>query len=86
MLQMLQMNGQFSGAYHEDPNKHLMSFLEVCDSFKQNGVPKDVLRLRLFPLSLQGKAKEWLNNIPEESISSWEKSSSRKGQTDLPLR
>ena len=71
MITMLQMHGMFHGLYNEDANKHLMYFLEVCDSFKQNGVPADVLRLRLFPFSLQGKAREWFNNLPEGSISSW---------------
>lgn len=53
--------------------------------FKQNGVPKDVLRLRLFPLSLQGKAKEWYNNLPEESISSWDELEDRFRARVFPL-
>ena len=57
MITMLQMQGMFHGLYNEDANKHLIYFLEVCDSFKQNGVPADILRLRLFPFSLQGKAR-----------------------------
>ncbi|XP_054778423.1 uncharacterized protein LOC129286491 [Prosopis cineraria] len=63
MIIMLQMNGVLHGLFNEDTNKHLMSFMEVYDSFKQNGVPKDVLRLRLFPISIQDKAKEWFKNL-----------------------
>ncbi|KAI9076686.1 hypothetical protein K1719_041326 [Acacia pycnantha] len=40
MITLLQMHGMFHGLYNEDANKHLLYFLEVCDSFKQNGVPK----------------------------------------------
>ena len=58
MITMLQLHDMFHGLYNEDANKHLLYFLEVCNSFKQNGVPEDVLRLRLFPFSLQGKARE----------------------------
>ena len=52
MITMLQLHGMFHGLHKEDANKHLLYFLEVCNSFKQNGVPDDVLRLRLFPFSL----------------------------------
>ena len=72
MLKMLEFQGQYAGNDSEDPNRHLLQFLDVCNSFKQNGVPNDVIRLRLFPYSLQGKAKEWLNNLAEGSITSWE--------------
>ncbi|XP_054813362.1 uncharacterized protein LOC129314007 [Prosopis cineraria] len=74
MITMLQMNGVFHGLFNEDANKHLMSFVEVCDSFRQNGVPKDVLRLRLFPISLQDKAKECFKQYPEEHLyAAWER-------------
>ena len=69
---MLELQGQYSGNDSEDPNRHLIQFLDVCNSFKQNGVPNGVIRLRLFPYSLQGKAKEWFNNLEEGSITSWE--------------
>ena len=71
MITMLQLHGMFHGLHKEDANKHLLYFLEVCNSFKQNGVPDDVLRLRLFPFSLQGKSREWFDNLPEGSIDSW---------------
>ena len=72
MLKMLEMNGQYSGNNNEDPNRHLRQFLDVCDSFKQNGVPSDAVRLILFPYSLQGKAKEWVNNLEGDDVTSWD--------------
>ena len=58
MLKMLELQAQYAGNNSEDPNRHLIQFLDVCNCFKQNGVPNDVIRLWLFPYSLQGKAKE----------------------------
>ena len=48
---------QFFGMINEDPNDHIAKFLEICNTFKINGVIKDALRLRLFPFSLKDKAK-----------------------------
>ena len=50
---------------------HLTNFIEVCDMVKYNGVTKEALRLRLFPLSLGDKAKHWLTSQPPDSITSW---------------
>ena len=50
---------------------HLTNFIEVCDTIKYNGVTKEALRLRLFPLSLGDRAKHWLTSQPPDSITSW---------------
>ncbi|KAL5570763.1 hypothetical protein UlMin_020360 [Ulmus minor] len=55
----------------DDPNAHISSFLEVCDLYKINGVSEDAVRLRVFPFSLQDRAKEWLNSLPPGSITTW---------------
>ncbi|KAF7835343.1 uncharacterized protein G2W53_010202 [Senna tora] len=71
-IQLLQANGKFGGSPIEDPNNHILNFLEICDTFKHNGVSDDAIRLRLFPFSLRDKAKVWLQSLPEGSISTWE--------------
>ena len=69
-LQMLQ-NIQFHELPSENPNMHLTNFIEVCDTIKYNGVIKEALRLRLFPLSLGDRAKHRLTSQPLDSITSW---------------
>ena len=51
-LQMLH-NIQFHGLPSENLNAHLASFIEVYNTVKYNGVTKEALRLRMFPLSLR---------------------------------
>ena len=62
---------QFHGLPRENPNAHLTSFIEVCDTVKYNGVTEEALRLRLFPLSLSDRTKHWLTSQPPDSITSW---------------
>ena len=49
---------------------HLTNFIEVCDMVKYNGVTEEVLRLRLFPLSLGDRDKHWLTSQLPDSITS----------------
>ncbi|KAL5566989.1 hypothetical protein UlMin_030153 [Ulmus minor] len=63
---------QFGGLVNDDPNLHIANFLEICDIFKHNGVTDDAIRLRLFPFSLNGKAKAWLTSLPPGTITTWE--------------
>ncbi|KAL4290887.1 hypothetical protein GQ457_14G012560 [Hibiscus cannabinus] len=72
MFNMLNSIGQFGGSPHEDARQHLRSFIEVCDSFRQQGVHEDVLRLKLFPYSLRDRARLWFNSIPSGSVESWD--------------
>ena len=69
-LQLLQ-GIQFHRLRSEDPNTHLTRFLEVCNNVKYNGVTEEAIRLRLFPLSLRDRAKQWLTSKPPDSIISW---------------
>ena len=71
IIQMVQ-NNQFGGSPNDDVNAHIDSFLEICDTFKYNGVTDDAIRLRLFPFSLRDKAKSWLNSLPSRSITTWD--------------
>ena len=59
---------------NEDANAHLQQFLEICSTYTVKGVSPDIVRLRLFPFSLLGKAKKWFY-ANRAVINSWEKCS-----------
>ncbi|KAK5811521.1 hypothetical protein PVK06_026861 [Gossypium arboreum] len=71
-IQMIQQFVQFDGFQNEDPNAHLANFLEFCDTFKINGISDDAIHYRLFPFSSRNKDKQWLNSLPQGSITTWE--------------
>ena len=49
-------NNQFRGLQEEDPYAHILAFLNICATFKINGVTDDAIRLRLFPFSVKERA------------------------------
>ena len=50
IIQMVQ-NNQFGDLQGEDPYAHILTFLNMCATFKINGVTDDAIRLRLFLFS-----------------------------------
>ncbi|KAL0453844.1 UNVERIFIED_CONTAM: hypothetical protein Slati_1362500 [Sesamum latifolium] len=64
IIQIILSSVQFSNLPDEDPNKHLFNFLEICDTFKFDGVSDDSVRLRIFPFSLCDTVKDWLQSLP----------------------
>lgn len=72
LLARLLHKSLIKGMSDDDPNLQLVSFLEVCETFKINGVTSDAIQMRLFPFSLKDRAKEWLQFMPHESITTWE--------------
>nr|CAD40055.3 OSJNBa0085C10.7 [Oryza sativa Japonica Group]CAE03729.2 OSJNBa0021F22.23 [Oryza sativa Japonica Group] len=64
----------FCGKPNEDANAHLQQFLEICSTYTIKGVSPDAVRLRLFPFSLLGRAKQWFyaNRV---AINTWDKCS-----------
>jgi hypothetical protein len=57
LVTMVQQN-QFGGSASKDAGLHLHTFIELCDMRRIKDYEPDALKLRLFPFSLRGRAKE----------------------------
>nr|GEW76716.1 reverse transcriptase domain-containing protein [Tanacetum cinerariifolium] len=63
---------QFDGKTKTDPRKHIHEFLGICNMFKYRDTKNKVVRLMMFPLSLTGEAKTWLEKLNEGTIETWD--------------
>ena len=61
----------FHGMENENPYTHIREFEEVCGTFKEGVTDMDLMRLKVFPLTLKDKAKIWLNSLRPRSIRNW---------------
>nr|GFB25730.1 reverse transcriptase domain-containing protein [Tanacetum cinerariifolium] len=69
LINLVQSN-QFTG--RQDPHNHLRFFNKVTSTFRHPKVPNTIVKLLLFPFSLEGKARIWLDKEPSRSILTWE--------------
>jgi hypothetical protein len=69
----LVMKEQFFGVSTDDAAAHLNNFVELCEMQKYKDVDGDIIKLKLFPLFLRGRAEDWLLSFPRNSIDSWVK-------------
>nr|GEU85635.1 reverse transcriptase domain-containing protein [Tanacetum cinerariifolium] len=56
----------------QDPYNHLRFFNKVTSTFRHPEVPNTTIKLLLFPFSLEGEARIWLDKEPLRSILTWE--------------
>ncbi|GJS29235.1 reverse transcriptase domain-containing protein [Tanacetum coccineum] len=61
----------FHGFENDDPHSHIRRFTKITQTVKLNNVPSDVVKLLLFPFSLEGAARTWLEKEPPNSITTW---------------
>jgi len=71
LIQMIKSE-QFGGSPMEDPNTHLSTFLDMCDTVKLNGVSNDAIRMRMFGFSLRDRAKDWYKSLNKADIHTWD--------------
>nr|GFA82390.1 reverse transcriptase domain-containing protein [Tanacetum cinerariifolium] len=69
LFNLVQSN-QFTG--RQDPHNHLRFFNKVTSTFRHLEVPNTTVKLLLFPFSLEGEARIWLDKEPPRSIVTWE--------------
>ncbi|GKC15672.1 reverse transcriptase domain-containing protein [Tanacetum coccineum] len=63
---------QFDGRTETDLHKHIHEFLRICDMFKYRDTVNEAVCLMMFPLSLTGEAKTWLDELNEGTITTWD--------------
>ncbi|RDY07792.1 hypothetical protein CR513_08053, partial [Mucuna pruriens] len=51
---------KFHGLAGEDPHKHLKEFHVVNSTMRSQGILEDYIKMKVFPFSLDGAAKDWL--------------------------
>nr|GFA07025.1 reverse transcriptase domain-containing protein [Tanacetum cinerariifolium] len=68
----LVQNKQFYGHDKEDPYAHIRYFNKIASTLKFPNVLNTSIKLMLFPFSLKGAARIWLEKEPPQSIFSWD--------------
>ncbi|GJU26026.1 reverse transcriptase domain-containing protein [Tanacetum coccineum] len=71
-LLQLVTSSQFHGFKRDDPHAHIRWFNKITSTLKYKNVPYDAIKLMLFPFSLEGAARIWLEKEPPRSILTWE--------------
>nr|GEW80494.1 reverse transcriptase domain-containing protein [Tanacetum cinerariifolium] len=69
LINLVQSN-QFTG--RQDPHNHPRFFNKVTSTFRHPEVPNTTIKLLLFPFSLEGEARIWLDKEPSRLILMWE--------------
>nr|GEZ46769.1 reverse transcriptase domain-containing protein [Tanacetum cinerariifolium] len=63
---------QFFGLEKYNPHDHIRWFNKITSTIKYKDVPNSAIKLILFPFSLAGAARRWLEKEPLRSILTWE--------------
>ncbi|GKA40911.1 reverse transcriptase domain-containing protein [Tanacetum coccineum] len=71
LLQLVQAS-PFHGFERENPHTHINNFKRITSTLKFRDVPNDVIKLMMFPYSLEGAARVWYDKEPPNSILTWE--------------
>ncbi|GJU37102.1 hypothetical protein Tco_1185456 [Tanacetum coccineum] len=71
LLELVQAN-PFHGYEKENLHAHINSFKRITSTLQFRDVPNDVIKLMMFPYSLEGNARLWYEKEPPKSIFTWE--------------
>ncbi|GJZ90243.1 hypothetical protein Tco_0662170 [Tanacetum coccineum] len=66
LLQLVQAN-PFHGYERENPHAHINSFKRITSTLRFRDVPNDVIKLMIFPYSLEGNARLWYRTRNRET-------------------
>ncbi|GJT07241.1 hypothetical protein Tco_0841703 [Tanacetum coccineum] len=70
-LLTLVQNKQFFGHDKEDPHAHIRYFNKITSTLRYPNVPTTSIKLMLFPFSLEGAARIWLEKEPPRLMFSY---------------
>ncbi|GJT99714.1 reverse transcriptase domain-containing protein [Tanacetum coccineum] len=62
----------FFGHDKEDPHAHIRYFNKITSTMRFPDIPSTSIKLMLFPFSLEGSARIWLEKEPPRSILTWD--------------
>nr|GEU57109.1 reverse transcriptase domain-containing protein [Tanacetum cinerariifolium] len=71
LLQLVQAN-PYHGFERENPHTRINNFKRITWTLKFSDVPNDVIKLMIFPYSLEGSTRVWYDKEPPNSILTWE--------------
>nr|GEU83969.1 reverse transcriptase domain-containing protein [Tanacetum cinerariifolium] len=71
-LLTLVQNKQFFGHDKKDPHAHIRYFNKITFTLKFPNIPNTSIKLMLYPFSLKGAARIWLEKEPPRSIFTWD--------------
>ncbi|GJZ47000.1 reverse transcriptase domain-containing protein [Tanacetum coccineum] len=71
LLQLVQAS-PFHGFERDNPHTHINNFKRITSTLKFRLVPNDVIKLMMFPYSLEGAARIWYDKEPPNSILTWD--------------
>ncbi|GJW38932.1 ribonuclease H-like domain-containing protein [Tanacetum coccineum] len=64
--------GYFSGNKNDDAHEHVEQVLDIVSLFNIPRVSHDVVMLCVFPITLTGAAKRWVDRLPPGTVNSWD--------------
>nr|GEW95317.1 hypothetical protein [Tanacetum cinerariifolium] len=71
LLQLVQVN-PYHSFEKENPYTHINNFKRITSTLKFSDVPNDVIKLMMFPYSLEGNARVWYDEEPPNYILTWD--------------
>nr|GEW53996.1 reverse transcriptase domain-containing protein [Tanacetum cinerariifolium] len=71
LLKLVQAN-PYHGFERENPHTHINNFKRITSTMKFRDVSNDVIKLMMFPYSLEGAARVWYDKEPPNSILTWD--------------
>nr|GEY03284.1 reverse transcriptase domain-containing protein [Tanacetum cinerariifolium] len=71
LLQLVQAN-PYHGFERENPHNHINIFKRITSTLKFRDVPNNVIKLMMYPYSLERNARVWYDKEPPNSILTWE--------------